>query len=114
MLEYTFLLDALGETVKDFIIFLAEWLTLSEGRPGVLALALFTVASICGVIYYLRTRRQESAIKGLHHRLQKYESAQAFAEKFDSEFRPNLKEHFKQNNDKSKQSIYSAWDEFRV
>ena len=99
--------------MKDSIIFLAKGLTLSEGRPGVLALALFMVAFICGVIYYRKTREQVSAIKGLHHRLQKYESAQAFAEKFDSEFRPLLNQHFKQSRDKSKKSIYRAWDEFR-
>lgn len=102
-------LDGFGLALKNNIISAAEFLTLSDSRPGLIAALLVLATIFFGVIFLVRTRRQMEAVKILDRRVREFENIQAFAEGYE-EFQHALKQDYKRKGPRNR--VWEAFDEF--
>lgn len=102
-------LDDPGLVLKDGIIFAAEWLTLSDSRPGLIAAFLVLLTLIFGAWYFSKTYLQLQAVKELDRRVRVHDGIDAFAVGYD-EFLHDLKETYRRKGPRYK--VWEAWDEF--
>jgi ABC-type transporter Mla subunit MlaD len=103
------ILDEYSLVLKNNIIAFAEWLTLSDSRPGSIAAFLLMLAVVLGVIYYRKTRNQIAAVKELDRRIRAFEGIESFAEGY-TEFQQKLRKDFQSEG--KKYALWEAWDEF--
>jgi ABC-type transporter Mla subunit MlaD len=99
----------IGLQLKDGIIAIAEFLTLSDSRPGYIAGALVAFTIALALAYTIRTSRQIRALKELDRRVRKHDGIESFANGYD-EFRASLRESYRTN--KSRRTVWEAFDEF--
>lgn len=103
------MIDEFGLALKDNIIAAAEFLTLSDSRPGLIA-ALFVVATlIFGVIFFFRTFRQLNAVRELDRRVRSFDGIESFAEGY-ADFQNVLKQDYRHKGPRD--TVWEAWDEF--
>ncbi|SHM66282.1 apolipoprotein A1/A4/E domain-containing protein [Roseibium suaedae] len=98
-----------GLMLKDGIIFLAEYLTLSDSRPGYFAAGFFLITAFCGLFYIWRTRKQFKAVQDLNARVRLHEGINDFAQGYD-DFRATLKDNY--CTSPQRMAVWEAFDEF--
>ncbi|MBY6163274.1 hypothetical protein KUV73_20505 [Mameliella alba] len=103
------IVDDFGLELKNKIISGAEYLTLSDSRPGLIAALLIITTVVFGVAYYFRTFRQLRAVRDLDQRVRSFDGIESFAEEYP-EFQHNLKEGFQGKG--PRHTVWEAWDEF--
>jgi ABC-type transporter Mla subunit MlaD len=103
------ILDEVGLALKDTIIASAEFLTLSDSRPGLIAALLVLATILFGSTYFIRSSRQLSAIKSLNQRVRAYDGIESFAENY-ADFQSSLKDEYRR--DGPREIVWEAWDEF--
>lgn len=102
-------LNEFGLDLKDRIIAVAEFLTLSDSRPGLIAALLVFSTVVLAIVFFLRTSRQLKAVKELDHRVREFDGIEAFAEGY-AEFQHSLKKDYRRNGPRG--TVWEAWDEF--
>jgi ABC-type transporter Mla subunit MlaD len=103
------IIDDLGLGLKDTIIAAAEYLTLSDSRPGLIAAILLFMLVACGGAFLYRTTRQLSAVSELNRRVRSFDGIESFAEGY-AEFQHRLKQDYRRKGCRDK--VWEAWDEF--
>ncbi|MBO0344391.1 hypothetical protein J0X15_04070 [Roseibium sp. CAU 1637] len=99
----------LGLWLKNFIIHLAELLTLSDSAPGVIAGLFLLLLVVVSCLYLRRTSLQLRAVNDLNSRVRKHEGIDDFAAGYDH-FRASLNDDYKSNHQREK--VWEAFDEF--
>lgn len=102
-------LENLGVSLKDSIIDAAEYLTLSDSRPGIIAAILIATAITLSITYWYRSSRQLAAVTSLDRLVRKYETIDAFANGY-SELQHELKTEYRKKG--PRETVWEAWDEF--
>ena len=102
-------LNEFGLDLKDSIIAVAEFLTLSDSRPGLIAALLVFSTVVLAIVFFLRTSRQLKAVKELDHHVRDFDGIEAFAEGY-AEFQHSLKKDYRRNGPRG--TVWEAWDEF--
>ena len=98
-----------GLVLKDGIIATAEFLTLSDSRPGLIAAALVLFTIILGLIFQIRTARQLNAVRDLDRRVRAFEGIEAFAKGY-ADFQHGLKQDYRRKGPRER--VWESWDEF--
>lgn len=98
-----------GLYLKDGIIALAEGLTLSNSRPGQIAGILALMTIVFSVWYFIRTRRQLSAVRLLDKKIRAYPDIRSFAEGH-GELIHELRSGFPKKG--PRETVWEAFDEF--
>ncbi|TNF12956.1 MAG: hypothetical protein EP320_10245 [Rhodobacteraceae bacterium] len=107
MLQET--VDQFGLALKDTIIAVAESLTLSDSRPGLIAALLVIATLVCGAAFLVRTHRQMKAVSDLDRRVRSFDGIESFAEGYP-DFQHNLKKDYRRKG--ARNTVWEAWDEF--
>ena len=102
-------IESFGNAIKDAIILGAEFLTLSDSRPGLIAAFLALCLVIFAASYFMRTSRQLRAILALDARVREFKTIEDFANGY-SDFQNSLKETYRANG--PREAVWEAWDEF--
>ncbi|TDE40851.1 hypothetical protein [Antarcticimicrobium sediminis] len=103
------IIDEFGLALKDNIIATAEFLTLSDSRPGLIAALLAFATIFFGAVYFIRTFRQLNAVSDLDRRVRSFDGIESFAEGY-ADFQHVLKKKFRRKGPRS--IVWEAWDEF--
>jgi ABC-type transporter Mla subunit MlaD/NADH:ubiquinone oxidoreductase subunit 6 (subunit J) len=103
------MIDGFGLALKDNIIAAAEYLTLSDSRPGLIAALLLIATLVLGAHFFFRTSRQLNALKEFDRRVRSFDSIESFAEGF-ADFQHTLKQDYRRKGPRD--TVWEAWDEF--
>lgn len=101
--------EAVGLTLKNAIITVAEVLTLSDSRPGQIVGLLALITLVLAVLYFGRSRRQICALRSLDRKIRSYSDKMAFAEGF-MEFTHSLKINARQHG--PEKAVHQAFEEY--
>lgn len=102
-------LEWVGGSVKDLIIHFAEFLTLSESRPGIIAAILVFALLVFCVSFIIRTGWQRKVILEMDRMVRENDGIDDFAKNYSS-FRNRVHEKSKSNANWA--ALWEAWDEF--
>ena len=102
-------IDGFGLVLKEAIIALAEYLTLSDSRPGLIAALLIVATVLLAAGYVVKTSRQINALRELDSRVRSFDDIEAFAEGY-VEFQHDMKKDYRR--DGARHRVWEAWDEF--
>lgn len=107
------MIQEIGETaglvVKNSIIAMAEALTLSESRPGQIAVLFASATFLLGMWYYFRTRSQLDAVRTLDRKIRSCPDIATFAEGHP-ELIHDLRTSFRSKG--PRETLWEAFDEF--
>lgn len=103
------IVNRFGLALKDEIISAAEFLTLSDSRPGLIAALLLFATVVFGAAFFLQTFRQLKAVNDLDRRVRSFDGIESFAEGYN-EFQHSLKQEYRRNGPRN--MVWEAWDEF--
>ena len=103
------MIDDFGLFLKEAIITLAEYLTLSDSRPGLIAALLLIATAIFAAAYIFRTSRQLVALLEFDRRVRSLEDIESFADGY-AEFQHDLNQDYRRKGHRER--VWEAWDEF--
>ena len=101
--------ESIGLALKDGIITGAEYLTLSDSRPGLIAAILLLALVFFGVRYWINSDRQLRAIRELDTRVRAHADIETFASGY-ADLQYGLKKDFRGTGPRG--ALWEAWDEF--
>ncbi|WP_312529533.1 hypothetical protein [Paracoccus sp. (in: a-proteobacteria)] len=103
------IIEAVGLTLKNAIIEIAEVLTLSDSRPGQIVGMLTVITLVLAAWYLVRSNRQLSALRSFDDKIRSYPDISTFAEGY-AEFSHSLKANSRGRGPKN--AVFEAFEEY--